>query len=64
MVGNNVDQGAGAFEVVTPSSEGLEDGQQFFVVHIVVEFGACEGSGMECDRMELAVLGVHGEDSC
>ena len=64
MVGNNVDWGTGAFEIVTPSSEGLEDGQQFFVMHIVIEFGAREGSGMECDRMELAVLGVRGEDSC
>ena len=51
MVGNNVDWGAGAFEIVTPSSEGLEDGQQLFVVYVVVEFGAHEGSGMECDWM-------------
>ena len=51
VVGNNVDRGAGFFEVVTPSSEGLEDGQQFFVVHVIIEFGAREGSGMECDRM-------------
>ena len=64
MVGNNVDRGTGAFKVVTPSSEGLEDGQQFFVVHVVIEFWAREGSGMECDRMELAILSVHGEDRC
>ena len=51
MVGNNVDRGAGAFEVVTPLSEGLDDGQQRFVVYVVVEFGAREGSGMECDQM-------------
>ena len=64
VVGNNVDRGTGAFEVVTPSSEGLEDGQQLFVVYVIIKFGAREGSGMECDRMELAVLGVRGEDSC
>ena len=51
VIGNNVDRGTGAFEIVTPSSEGLEDGQQFFVVHIIIKFGARESSGMECDRM-------------
>ena len=61
VVGNNVDWGTGAFEIVMPSSEGLEDGQQLFVVHVVVEFGARESSGMECDRMELTVLGICGE---
>ena len=64
VVGNNVDRGVGAFEVVTPLSEGLKDGQQLFVVHVVVEFGAHESSGMECDRMELAVLSIRREDSC
>ena len=64
VVGNNIDRGAGAFEVVTPSSEGLEDGQQFFVMHVIIQFGARESSGMECDWMKLAVLGIRGEDSC
>ena len=64
VVGNNVEQGTGAFEIVTPSSEGLKDGQQFFVVHVIIEFGAREGSGMECDRMKLAVLDIREEDSC
>ena len=64
MVGNDVDRGARAFEVVMPSSESLKDGQQLFVVHIVIEFGARESSGMECDRMKLAILGICREDSC
>ena len=51
MVGNDIDRGAGAFEVVMPSSEGLEDGQQFFVVHVIIEFGACKSLGMECNQM-------------
>ena len=51
VVGNDVDRGTGAFEIVTPSSEGFEDGQQLFVVHVIIEFGVCESSGMECYRM-------------
>ena len=64
VVGNNVDQGTRAFKIVMPSSEGLKDGQQFFVVHIIIQLGTCEHSGMECNRMKLAVLGIRGEDSC
>ena len=51
VVGNDVNWGTRAFEVVMPLSEGLEDGQKFFVVHVVIEFGACESLGMECDWM-------------
>ena len=33
-------------------------------MHIIIQLGACERSGIECDQMKLAVLSVHGEDSC
>ena len=51
VVGNDVDRGTRAFQIMSTLSEGLKNGQQLFVVHIVVELGTCERAGMECDQM-------------
>ena len=39
MIGYDVDGGAGPFEVVTPSFEGIVDGRKFFIVDVVIGFG-------------------------
>jgi hypothetical protein len=50
------------FEIVSPGREGLEDGQELFVVSVVIEFGRGESPGVERDRMNFDVRSNHGED--
>src|SRR5882724_1311388 len=46
-----------ALEVVAPLSEGLKYGEQFFVVDLVVEFRWLHAAGVECDRVDVAIVG-------
>src|SRR5882724_1979832 len=46
-----------ALEVVAPLSEGLEYGKQFFVVDLVVEFRWLHAAGVECDRVDVTIIG-------
>ena len=57
MIGYNVDGGAGSFEVVTPSFEGIVDGCKFFIVYIVIGFGIFESPGVERDWVVVAIRG-------
>jgi len=41
---------------VAPDAEGFEDGEEFLVVNIVVEFGQVEGARVEGDWMDFSVL--------
>ena len=43
MIRNDVDRVSGAFEVVPPGAEGLEDSEELFVMSIVVEL-----RGLKC----------------
>ena len=51
MIGYDIDGGAGPFEVVTPTFEGIVDGHKFFIVYVVISFGVFESPGVECDRV-------------
>ena len=43
--------------------KGFENGEQFFVVDIIVEFGGHKGVGMESNGVDFIVhQGYHGED--
>src|SRR5882724_10228173 len=46
-----------ALEVVAPLSEGLEYGKQFFVIDLVVELRWLHAVGVECDRVDVAIVG-------
>ena len=46
---------AGAFQVVAPVLEGLDDGEKFLVVDVVVAFCWCHSAGMEGDRVYVVV---------
>ena len=63
MIRNDLDQDFGAFQVVSPLMEGIEDGEEFFVVRIVVEFGDDKGLRVKGDRVHLAVRSNGGKDS-
>ena len=48
---------------MSPNLESFENGEQFLVVDIVVEFGGCEGAGMESNGVDFIVCQRdHGED--
>ena len=61
MIGYDVDGGAGPFEVVTPTFEGIVDGHKFFIMYIVISFGIFEGLGVECDWVVVAIWGLNGQ---
>src|SRR5882724_5735023 len=52
-------------EVVAPLSEGLEYGEQFLVVDLVVELFWLHAAGVECDRVDVTIVrGDLGDDRC
>ena len=64
MIRNDVDWDFGAFQVVSPLVEGIKNGEEFFVVHVVVEFSADKGPRVKGDQVYLAVRSNGGKDSC
>ena len=61
MISYDVNGGAGPFEVVMPTFEGVVDGCKFFIVYVVISFGVFESPGVECDRVVVAVRGSDGQ---
>jgi hypothetical protein len=61
MVSNNINRSSGTFKIMTPNSEGFEDSQEFFVMHIVVQFRGREGPGMESDWVH-SIVSEDGKD--
>lgn len=64
MVGDNVDRSYRTFEIMSPNTKSFEDGEEFFVVGIVVQFGGSERAGVEGDRMDFGVRYNDRKDSC
>ena len=62
MVCDNIDWGRSSFEVMAPGLERFEDGQEFLVMHIVVEFQGREGSRMKSYRVDLIVQRVDSRE--
>src|SRR5882724_10320173 len=46
-----------AFQVVTPLLEGLKDDEQLFVVDLIVELCRLHAAGVECDWVDVAIVG-------
>ena len=44
--------------------EGFENGQEFFVMGVVVEFSGVEGVGMKHDGMDFSIHGENQENCC
>jgi hypothetical protein len=61
MVSNNINQSSGTFKIMTPNLEGFEDSQEFFVVHIVVQFCGRKGLGMKSNWVH-SIVSEDGED--
>ena len=62
VVCDDVDWGWSSFEVVAPGLERFEDGQEFFVVHIVVQFWGRESSRVKGYRVGLVVRRVDSRE--
>ena len=45
-----------SYEVWSPSCEGMDDGEKFFVVYVPVSLRGIKSSGKESDGVELAFL--------
>ena len=63
MIRNDLDRNFTAFQVVSPLVEGIENGKKFFVVRVIVEFGADKGPRVKGDRVHLTVGSDGGKDS-
>ena len=59
MIRDDVNRRGGAVQIVSPDAEGFEDGVEFLVMYIIVEFGRVEGTGVECDGMNLTILKLY-----
>ena len=63
MIRNDLDRNFGTFQVVSPLVEGIKNGEKFFVVRVIVEFGADKGPRVKGDRVHLTVRSDGGKDS-
>ena len=63
MIGYDIDGGAGSFEVVMPSFEGIIDGRKFFIVYIIIGFGVFESPGVERDWVVVTIRGSNRQYS-
>jgi hypothetical protein len=62
VVRDNVDRKASTFEIMSPMRKGVEDGQQFLVMRVVVEFGRLQRPGPKRNRVNLAVVAGDGKN--
>src|SRR5882724_4478730 len=53
-----------ALEVVVPLSEGLEYCKQFLIVDLVVELHWLHAVRVECDRVDVTIIGGNLGDDC
>ena len=63
MVGNNIDTVLGAFEVMVPDLETLEDCEEFLIVGVVIALRISESVGVECNGMDFAIGSESGYDT-
>ena len=63
VVGNDVEWLRETFEVMLPVFEGVDDGQHFSVIDLVVTFCVCHGLGAISYRMPEVVVKFLKEDA-
>jgi len=55
VIGDNVNRSSGTFKVMSPFLKSLEDGQEFFIVSVVIKFGGGECAGMESHGVDFSI---------
>jgi hypothetical protein len=63
VVGDHIDWSSGAFEVVTPSPKRLVNGEQFFIMGVIVELRSRQSLGEVGDRPDLFVGATERENA-
>ena len=63
VVGNHIDQRGGALEVVSPVLEGLKDGQQLFVMGIIVQLRGGQSPQIVSDGSEFRIGTDNGQNA-
>ena len=62
VVRNHVDRSTGTFKKVSPDTEGIEDGKEFLLMSIVVEFRSTESAGMESHGVDFSGVSFNRQD--
>jgi hypothetical protein len=62
VVGDNIDWSSRTFKIMSPFLESLEDGQEFFIMSVVVKFRGSESTGMESHRVDFSIRERNGEN--
>ena len=55
MVCDNIDRSWRSFEVVSSTLDCIENGEEFFVVNVVIQLHGGEGLGVKSNRMNLVI---------
>ena len=63
MVGDDIHQNGGTFQIVTPGAESLVDGKELLIMGIIVEFQHSQHPRAECNQMDLTILTMDGDDT-
>ena len=63
MVRDDVNRGGGAFEVVAPVPECLEDGKEFLIVGVIVQLRSSQGLGVVHDWANFSVSTGNRQDA-
>ena len=61
MVGDHINRSSGTFKIMTPFFKSLKDGQEFFIMSGVIEFGG-KSTGVECHRVDFTIGECNGEN--
>jgi len=63
VISDHIDQKSRAFEVMSPSFESFKNREEFFVMHIIVEFKSRKSPGVESNRVQFTIGSHDGKDS-
>jgi len=63
VVRDDVYRRGGAFEVVAPVPECLEDGEEFLIMGVIVQLWSSQGPGVVGDRMNLSIGTSNRQDA-
>src|ERR1700733_3112755 len=62
VVGDNINRSSGTFKIMPPPLESLEDGQEFFIMSIVVKFRGGKSAGVESNGVDFSIGERNGEN--
>jgi len=62
VISDHINRKGRGFEIVMPDLEGIEDGKEFLIMSIIVQFGRFKSMGMEGNRVDFTVFSDNGED--